>query len=568
MSDVLFRYLLTARRREKSTWRRLLLADDPLLEAGIEQLVETAAARVEVTSQHERVTMEKVTVPASRRRTVRFYKVAQPNRPRDGHFERRTEKFPLKDTLQVYTCPSCSGSGRVRCQTCRGRGNVTCSSCGGSGRTQGNDGTRRRCSGCGGRGRRTCGGCGGSGRVTCRQCRGEGRVASWDVEVYLWLIEERAEDELPLPAEEARVRRAFHGWLEVDPERVPSLEPEAVAEHLGFETPRALEVAAQADEHRRRLEGEARGSSDRYLFHRTECSIAPVGYTVVRLAGRARFYWLVGRGGQAKEVTPKGRPDALKCAGWLGLGSGTATSWTAVDQAYGLALPVLEIFHGMPLELLGGGSVASWALVVAAARRIRRRPPPVPAVGLIVADGRPTVFLTCLAYLGSYLGQLTVLDRAYDIQSRRLLGRMRPNRQSESLGLELADGRRLRLIEVANHAKLSPERFQLMVQALDAVMILETPDRTADDLRARLKGAGPTLAVATLAIDDRLDVSGADDALPLEALRRAFVQDLAGDVAWDAHFERMWRPLATLIETASDGESSRPSHGPAAGEPE
>ena len=63
MSDVLFRYLLTARRRERSTWRRLLLADDPLLEAGIEQLVETAAARVEVTSQHERVTMESVTVP-------------------------------------------------------------------------------------------------------------------------------------------------------------------------------------------------------------------------------------------------------------------------------------------------------------------------------------------------------------------------------------------------------------------------------------------------------------------------------------------------------------------------
>ena len=551
MSDVLFRYLLTARRREKSTWRRLLLADDPLLEAGVEQLVETAAARVEVTSQHERVTLEKVTVPASRRRTVRFYEVAQPRRPRDGHFERRTEKFPLRDTLQVYTCPSCRGSGRVRCRRCSGRGNVRCSPCGGSGRTEGPDGKRRRCGSCGGSGRRRCGNCRGSGKVTCSDCRGEGRLASWDVEVYRWLIEERAEDELPLPAEESRVRRAFHGWLEIDPERVPAFEPETVADHLGFETSRALEVAAGIDVYRRRLEDEARGSGDRYLFHRTQRSIAPVGYTVVRLAGKARFYWLVGRGGEAKEVTPPGRPDAVKCLGWLGIPSGGATAWSVFDHAFELALPVLEIFHGVSPEWLAGGTAASWGLALAATRRVRRRPPPVPAIGLIAADGRPTAFLTCLAYLGSYLGRLTVLDRAYDLQSRRLLGRMRPKRQSESLGLALTNGRRLRLIEVANPDNLSPERFRLMARALDAVMILETPDRAAADLRARLADAAPSLQVGTLAIDDHPDPGGSGVALPLEAVRRAFVEDLAGEVAWDALYERMWRPLAALAETTS-----------------
>ena len=121
MSDVLFRYLLTARRRDKSVFRRLVFADEPLLEAGVEQLVETAAARIEVTSQHERVTRRQDTVPASHRHRVRFFDVAQPNRPRPGRFEERFEEFPLGPTLKVYTCDGCGGSGKVRCRRCSGR---------------------------------------------------------------------------------------------------------------------------------------------------------------------------------------------------------------------------------------------------------------------------------------------------------------------------------------------------------------------------------------------------------------------------------------------------------------
>ena len=551
MSDVLFRYLLTARRREESTVRRLFLADDPLLEAGVEQLVETAAARVEVTSQHERVTIESVTVPASRRRTVRFYDAARPDRPREGEFERRTEKFPLAGTLNVYTCNSCGGAGRVRCPRCSGRGRVGCGVCGGSGRTRGSDGKRRRCGGCGGSGRRSCGTCGGSGRVTCGSCRGEGRLASWQVEVYLWLIEKRAEDELPLPVEAARVLRAFRSWLRKNPESVASFEPAAVSDHLGFETREALRVAAQADEHRRRLEDEARKSGDRYLFHRTGRSIAPVGYTVVRLAGKARFYWLVGRGDEAREVTPRGRPDGVKCLGWTGLGSG---GYMAVEsfQAYDPALPLLESLA------FASGAAVSWAATLIAARRVRRRRPPLPTIGLLVASGRPTAFLTCLAYLGSYLGHLQVLDRAYDIQSQRLLGRMRPNRQSESLGIELADGRRARLVEVASPGSLSPDRFRLMAQALDAVIILEQPNQTAADLASRIAAVGePAPRIGSLAIDDGRDVSAAGAALPLEAVRRAFVEDMTGDLDWQLLYDRMWRPIGELLEPS--GVVARPS---------
>ncbi len=560
MSDILFRYLLTARRRERSVFRRLFLADDPLLEAGVEQLVETAAARIEVKSEHERVSKRDVTVPASRRRTVRFYDVAQPTRPREGHFEQRSEEFPLRDTLRVYTCASCRGQGQVRCGRCTGRGKVRCFSCGGSGRDE-TAGRRRTCSSCGGSGQRSCSGCLGTGKVTCGKCRGEGRLASWEVEIYRWLIEERSEDELPpAAAQEPRVRRRFRRWLKANREQVVSFEAAPAADHLGFETREALEVATRAGECVRRLEGEAQKSRDRYLFHRTGRSIAPVGYTVVRSSagertgrpgGRVRFYWLVGRGEQALEVTTRGRPDGVKCLGWLGFGSGGVMAYESVALALDQALPLLEAMAETHSLWLAEGSVASWLLALIAARRVRRRKPPVPVIGVIVASGQPTAFLTCLAYLGSYLGRLEVLDRAYDIHSRRLLGKIRPNRQSESLGIELADGRRIRLVEVANPQNLSAEQLRMTAQALDAVIILEHPGQTAADLRVRISSAAeqpPT--IGTLLIDDGMDLLGAGAALPLEAVRQAFVEDFAGDVDWQALFDRMWRPLEGLLESA------------------
>ena len=573
MSDVLFRYLLTARQRERSVFRRLFLADDPLLEAGVEQLVETASARVGVKSQHERVSRRNVTVPASRRRTVRFYDVAMPNRPHGGRFERRSEEFPLKDTLQVFTCTSCGGSGEVRCGRCSGRRTVSCSRCSGAGKTETSSGRRRTCRGCGGSGRQTCGTCGGSGRVTCRQCRGEGRLAGWEVEVYLWLIEERSEDELPLPADETRVGHAFNRWLKTNKEQLTSFEPASVVAHLGFDTKDALAVAARADARRRRLEDEAKASNDRYLFHRTDRWIAPVGYTVVRLDGKARFYWLVGRGDKAREVTPSGRPDGLKCLGWLGAGTGSLMGYEGVALAYEQALPLLEslqLFGEVPSLWLAGGSAASWLLTLTGVRRVRLRKPPVLTIGLIVEAGRPTVFLTCLAYLGSYLGHLRVLDRAYDIQSERLLGRMRPNRQSESLGIELADGRRIRLVEVANPQGLSAQRIRLMAQALDAVMILKPSDQTAaegsaaplqGDLGARIAAAGsPSPRIGSLRIDDGASAARdladlgdqAEAALPLEAVRRAFVRDVHADVDWQGLYDRMWRPLDDLLKRSAN----------------
>ena len=135
-----------------------------------------------------------------------------------------THKHVIQDTEQIYTCPTCSGSGKVTCGTCGGDGRVTCTSCGGRGTTdcssckgkgsshcyscsgsgrvsRTRQETRYRgnvtelvtiretlsCSSCGGQGRRictscngrgsfTCSICGGRGRVTCSKCGGDGRV--------------------------------------------------------------------------------------------------------------------------------------------------------------------------------------------------------------------------------------------------------------------------------------------------------------------------------------------------------------------------------------------------------
>ena len=125
---------------------------------------------------------------------------------------------------------------------------------------------------------------------------------------------------------------------------------------------------------------------------------------------------------------------------------------------------------------------------------------------------------------------------------------MRPDRQSESLSIELPDGRKVRLVEVANPRGLSDHQVRLMVQALDGVMILEHPERPAARLSVRISAAAaepPRIGVLPVADDG--DLQDPEAALPLEALRRAFVEDVRGDSDWPALFERMWQPLDELI---------------------
>ena len=567
MSDVLFRFLLMARRRDRSRLRRFFLRDEQLLAAGVEQLVETAAARIQVYSQHERVSRRTDTVPASHRHRVRFYDEARPNRPAPGSFEKRSEEFPLEPSLKVFTCPTCRGRGEVRCGRCRGHGLLRCFRCRGSG-WESSVKRRWRCRACGGGGQTTCSRCRGSGEVVCGRCRGEGELASWEVEIYRWLVEERGGEEYPLP--KPSIRATFHRWLKIDRDLAADLQPETAAQHLGYQTPEAMEVAARADALRQRLESEARTSADRYLHHRSDCSLSPVGYTVVRLKTRARYYWLVGRGERALEVGHLGRPDGTKVLGWLGFGSGSTMASEALLRAFDLAgSGGADLLAGMGDLWLAGGSTVSGLLLLAGVRRVLYRKPPVLTVALLPVTGEPTPWLTCLAYLGSYTQRLRVLDRAYDTQLERLLGKMRPARQSESLTVELADGRKVRLVEVARPDSLSEVELRRMLEALDGVMIIEEPDRRGDELAARLRSLVVTEAkIGRASIDRSPDVAltrgpgepppppGAP--VPVEAIRRAFVEIGGDDPDWDDLCLRLWRPVDALLAIADD---ERPKKG-------
>ncbi len=533
MSDVLFRYLLEARRRERSLLRRLLYTDEPLHEAGVEQLVETAAARILVTSQHEKHRQERVTVPASHSRPRRFYEQAGPNRPVEGHFQDRSEEFPLSGTLEVQSCLPCRSSGEVECPTCHGFRKTSCLFCTGRG------------------------------QITCTQCQGEGEVASWEMECYEWRVERRSAEEPSLPPEQQRVRRALEEWLEIDDERVASAEPAVVSAHLGYQTAETLAVAARADDSRRRLEDEARDSGDRCLFLRTELQVAPVRYLVARLAEKARFHCLVGRGDRAREVTPRSFIDPWKCASWLAL----TVVYLNVART-GVFAP--EYLNWLSESFDLGFAVlwaASWLLVFAGVRRVfRRRQPPVTTVGLIDPAGRSTAFLTCLAQVGSYLGRLRVLDCAYDEHLPRLEGRMPAHQPPGVLSIELPDGRKIRLIEVSNVHRLFADQIRQTARALDGVMILESPTPT-EDLQAHIRQcAGKSFKIATLRIDgdvgDLNDPSPwtertESDVLPLEAIRGAFVEDLRADVDWPTLFDRMWRPLDELLGLSKAGAEAR-----------
>ena len=169
-----------ARERDRSPYQRFVATDEQLLEAGLEQLVESAAARLTIRSQHEVHFRRNVEVPASEHLETTFYDAAEPERPTPGEVEDRTDVFPLRATLAVGTCGQCRGKEEISCGRCRGQKKISCLRCRGTGQSSiGTIGTRGRsaCHICGGSGSRQCSGCRGRGVQICSACCGEGETA-------------------------------------------------------------------------------------------------------------------------------------------------------------------------------------------------------------------------------------------------------------------------------------------------------------------------------------------------------------------------------------------------------
>lgn len=528
MADVLLRYLQTARRLDASLVRRLFLQDQDLLAAGVEQLVEAAAARVDVRSQHEVVSERDEEHPASHRRSVRFFDEPRPRPPRPLNFEDRVEEFPIAGTLREFGCPRCGASGKLRCSTCSGSGNVRCGSCSGSGSRDG-----KRCGSCSGRGVRTCSTCDGDGRVRCPRCSGEGELAAWQTVVHTYTVQDRRRESFPLPDPPAALVRALATWLGGHAEGVESFDGADAERHLGYRTETVDAVCGHAERSCEALEAEAQsGARGRCLFLQSSRYLAPLGYSVLRQDERASWYWLLGRGAAAIEVLPWRRPDPVKLLGWLGTAGFLIVAGILVNAMLeGATIP------GGDWWTYGIGAIASVAAAAIGLPRAFARPRLVRTVVVVSDSELVSPFLPCVAALGSYVGAFHVRDSAWVAHLDALQGGVRSERQSDSITVQLLDGRRVRIVQVAQRG--DGKAFSVAASGVDGVVYLG--GRTEDGANALEAAAGAPAPASA-----RLELTEAE----LAELQREWVAGMQDDNEIRARFRRLWKPVADVLGEA------------------
>jgi hypothetical protein len=555
MADVLFRYLLTARSQDRSWYQRAFLADERLLAAALESLVETAALRVEVASQHARIRRAHVIAWPSRLAEIQFYDQPEPRAPEAPHLETRSEAFPLRETLEVTSCDGCKGTGVIDC-VC-GTGEVTCSSCQGL-RNFGS------CVACGGSGRVSCSRCHGNRILAHERCGGEGKIASYQEEIHSYAVKRQIHTVLP-QNHPARLDGAIEKWLEEHDEVLPELSNEAITAHLGYCTDLAKGVVTAAERAREVRENRARADSETCLFVETRFRCVPVSACTLRSerSASAEELWLVGRGAQAIELRPQVRPDRWKVAGWPGLLIGLLGGAETFAELHGASL----FLSPASLSVLGAAAAgaASLAGMVAAGVGLKRvwfgREDPVRTIVVLPCAGSSTLYLPCLAAVGSWLKRIEILDRSYKATLETLVGNPRPPHQSQTVVMRTWDDRLVRLIEIAQPGRLEQEELARMAQAADGVVFLEDAEHAADALRSNIHGA--TLArppEARLIIETGTGEVRSGDATPdfppaepppealsLETIRRAYIREIDFTPDWPAVFEEMWSPLASVL---------------------
>lgn len=155
-------------------------------------------------TQYESSTYSSHTCPASHGGRISFYQEAALPLDRPPHMDFRNSEraYPLQESRQIYTCPTCSGSGLVSCSNCDGKGK--CPPCKGNKFIM-NGQTKKRCSACRGSGK--CSRCQGSGKVKCSKCDGEGKLLDYQSKDYKWW--NKVDDEQILPES---VERRSEPW--------------------------------------------------------------------------------------------------------------------------------------------------------------------------------------------------------------------------------------------------------------------------------------------------------------------------------------------------------------------
>jgi len=172
--DLVMEYLKWRNRILDSISLKLFYDFETLMSMGIIELYESMAVRVRIDMEYELHYFRDVEKPASWVNRIVFYDFAQPVRPKYPTFINDKQEFPLRHSIEIFTCPTCGGSGQVPCPSCDGTGKVTCPECYGSG----------ICRKCDGAGQLICSRCDGTGSVyatrtverTCPVCEGRGYI--------------------------------------------------------------------------------------------------------------------------------------------------------------------------------------------------------------------------------------------------------------------------------------------------------------------------------------------------------------------------------------------------------
>jgi hypothetical protein len=195
-------------------------------------------------------------------------------------------------------------------------------------------------------------------------------------------------------------------------------------------------------------------------------------------------------------------------------------------------------------------------------------------IAVLPCSGERSVYLPCLAAVGSLVGRLEVLDHTYRKDLQSLLGEAQPPAQSQSIAVRTGSGQCVRLIEVAQPERLSRGEWSRLARAVDGVIYLATQESTEGALRSRLERSvehAPTevllhVDAGSLESDPAGRTGG--NALALEAIRRSFTHRSETSLDWPAVFDVLWKPVSSVLNPVSvyEGAPGAAPRQPAASE--
>lgn len=327
--------------------------------------------------------------------------------------------------------------------------------------------------------------------------------------------------------------RALATWLTGRDEGVASFSVADAEGHLGYRTDAVDAVCERGERSCEVLEAEAQaGTRNRCLFLQTSRYLVPVGYSVLRQDERASWYWLLGRGAEAIEVLPWRRPDPVKVLGWVGAAAFVVVAALVAEALLSGATIPSDAWLSYGVSGVTGAVAAAVGLPRAFAR------PQLVRTVVVLSDSQITAaFLPCVAALGSYLGAFHVRDSAWVAHLDALQGGARSARQSDSVTLQLPDGRRVRIVHLAREG--GGGAASAAVAGVDGVVLLG-PASSGEAGALMTPSAPGTPASARLVLTD-------DE---LAGLQREWVAGMQDDTEIRARFRRLWKPVADVLGEA------------------